>query len=62
VRDELDARIRALEAERGRPDAQPQTVAELMQRLIGTLHALWITPPDPVDNSVPRTRDNRKDE
>jgi len=45
--DELAARVRALEAERARPDppAGP-TVEELMQRLIGTLHALWKTPPD----------------
>lgn len=45
--DELDARVRALEAERARPDpGEEPTVEELMQRLIGTLHALWKTPPD----------------
>lgn len=45
--DELDARVRALEAERARPDTgEEPTVEELMQRLIGTLHALYKTPPD----------------
>ncbi|MGV2385392.1 MAG UNVERIFIED_CONTAM: hypothetical protein LOD86_09020 [Thermobifida fusca] len=45
--DELDARVRALEAERARPDTgEEPTVEELMQRLIGTLHALWKTKPD----------------
>lgn len=45
--DELDARVRALEAERARPDTPGDpTVAELMQRLIATLHTLWKTPPD----------------
>lgn len=48
--DELDARVRALEAERARPDTgEGPTVEELMQRLIGTLHALWKTPPDDRD-------------
>lgn len=45
--DELDARVRALEAERARPDTgEGPTVEELMRRLIGTLHALYRTPPD----------------
>lgn len=45
--DELDARVRALDAERARPDPEENpTVEELMQRLIGTLHALYTTPPD----------------
>ncbi|MFD0902364.1 hypothetical protein [Actinomadura sediminis] len=45
--DELDARVRALEAERARPDpGEGPTVEELMQRLIGTLAALWTTRPD----------------
>lgn len=45
--DELDRRVRALEAERARPDPPDgPTVEELMQRLIGTLAALWRTPPD----------------
>lgn len=45
--DELAARVRALEAERARPDPPTApTVEELMQRLIGTLAALWKTPPD----------------
>lgn len=45
--DELAARVRALEAERARPDPPGDpTVEELMRRLIGTLHALWKTPPD----------------
>src|SRR5690606_36400667 len=44
--DELDARIRALQAERARPERREPTVEELMQRLIGTLHALYTTPPD----------------
>jgi hypothetical protein len=48
VADELSARVRALEAERARPDpGEGPTVEELLQRLIGTLHNLWKTPPDP---------------
>lgn len=45
--DELAERVRALEAERARPDppAGP-TVEELLTRLIGTLAALYTTPPD----------------
>lgn len=46
MRDELDARVRLLNAERARPDRREPTVDELMQRLIGTLHALYRTPPD----------------
>jgi hypothetical protein len=47
VSDELDARVRALEAERARPDPpSAPTVEELMQRLIGTLAALFRTSPD----------------
>lgn len=45
--DELDARVRALEAERARPDPPGDpTVEELLTRLIGTLHALYKTRPD----------------
>jgi hypothetical protein len=45
--DELAARVRALEAERALPDpGEGPTVEELLTRLIGTLHALWKTPPD----------------
>lgn len=48
--DELDARVRALEAEQSRPEGRhgrgEPTVEELMQRLIATLHALYRTPPD----------------
>lgn len=44
--DELDGRIRALEAERVRPDAQPASVEELLTRLISTLHAAFTDPPD----------------
>ncbi len=45
--DELDARVRALEAERARPDpGENPTVEELMQRLIGTIHQVFRTPPD----------------
>lgn len=44
--DETAARVRALEAERARPERREPTVEELMQRLIGTLHNLWKTPPD----------------
>lgn len=39
-------RIRALNAERVRPDRREPTVEELLLRLIGTLHTLWKTPPD----------------
>jgi len=47
VTDELSERVRALEAERARPDpGEEPTVEELLTRLIGTLHALWKTPPD----------------
>ena len=47
VSDELTERVRSLEAERARPDpGENPTVEELMQRLIGTLHTLWKTPPD----------------
>ena len=46
-RDELDQHIRRLQAERARPyHGENPTVEELMQRPIGTLHALWKTPPD----------------
>lgn len=45
-RDELDQHIRRLQAERARPERREPTVEELMQRLIGTLHALYTTPPD----------------
>lgn len=52
----MAARIRALDAERARPEGRhgrnEPTVEELLQRLIGTLHALWKTPPDSVDKSV----------
>ncbi|MCP2339205.1 hypothetical protein [Actinomadura rupiterrae] len=45
--DELDARIRLLEAERARPDPPGDpSVVELMRRLIRTLHAAYLTPPD----------------
>lgn len=44
--DELTQRVRALNAERARPDLRPPSVEELMQRLIGTLHRLYDTPPD----------------
>lgn len=45
--DELDARVRALEAERARPDPPGDpTVEELMQRLIHTIHQAYKTPPD----------------
>jgi hypothetical protein len=47
VSDELDERVRALNAERARPDTRGDpTVEELMQRLIGTLAALYRTRPD----------------
>jgi len=55
-RDELTARVRALEAERARPEGRhgrgEPTVEDLLRRLIEALHALWKTPPDSVDNSV----------
>ncbi|WP_158079328.1 hypothetical protein [Actinomadura sp. CNU-125] len=44
--DELAVRVRDLEAERARPDRKEPTVEELMQRLIGTLAALYRTTPD----------------
>lgn len=44
--DELDRRVRALDAERARPDRRPPTVEELITQLIGALHNLWKTPPD----------------
>ena len=45
--DELAARVRALEAERALPDpGEGPAVEELLTRLIGTLAALWKTPPD----------------
>lgn len=44
--DDLAERVRALEAERARPDRKDPTVEELMRRLIGTLAALWRTPAD----------------
>ena len=45
--DELAARVQALEAERARPDpGEGVPVEELMQRLIGTLAALYRTNPD----------------
>jgi hypothetical protein len=48
MNDELDVRVRALNAERIRPDARPPSVEELMQRLIHTLHMAYCTPPDDV--------------
>lgn len=45
--DDLDALVRSLEAERARPDpGEGPSVEELMQRLIGTLAALFRTTPD----------------
>lgn len=45
--DELSARIRALEAERARPDPPGDpTVEELLTRLIHTIHQAYRTPPD----------------
>lgn len=45
--DELDARVRALEAERARPDPpSAPTVEELLTRLIATIHQAFKTPPD----------------
>ncbi|WUI02080.1 hypothetical protein OHR68_09820 [Spirillospora sp. NBC_00431] len=45
--DELDARVRALEAERARPDPPGDpTVEELLTRLIGTIHQAFKTSPD----------------
>jgi hypothetical protein len=44
--DEFDARIRALNAERARPEPKPPTTEELLARLIGTLANLYRTPPD----------------
>ena len=45
--DELAVRVRALEAERARPDpGEGPTVEELLTRLVGTLAALYRTPPD----------------
>lgn len=44
--DELDARIRALEAERTRPEPGEPTVQDLLGRLIATLHAAYTTLPD----------------
>lgn len=47
MNDELSERVRALEAERARPDPPGDpSVEELLARLIGTLHALYKTPPD----------------
>jgi hypothetical protein len=47
VSDELDARVRALEAERARPDPPGDpTVEELLTRLIHTIHQAYRTPPD----------------
>lgn len=45
--DELDARVRALEAERARPETTETAAVEgLLSRLIGTLHAAYTTLPD----------------
>lgn len=44
--DELTERVRALEAERVRPDAQPASVEELLQRLIATVHSAFTEQPD----------------
>lgn len=45
--DELDERVRALDAERMRPDPPGDpTVEELLARLIGTIHQAFRTPPD----------------
>ncbi|MFC9973601.1 hypothetical protein ACFVH6_22170 [Spirillospora sp. NPDC127200] len=44
--DELDQRVRALNAERLRPDQPHPTVEDLMQRLIATIHAAYLTRPD----------------
>lgn len=47
VADELEDRVRRLDAERMRPDPPGDpTVEELLTRLIGTIHTLWRTPPD----------------
>ena len=44
--DELAERVRALDAERARPDRREPTVEELLTRLIGTIHQVFRTPPD----------------
>lgn len=45
--DELDERVRALDAERVRPDpGEGPTVEELLTRLIHTIHQAYKTPPD----------------
>jgi hypothetical protein len=49
-RDEFDERIRALNAERARPEPPkplPPGVALLLRQLVATLHSLYTTPPDP---------------
>lgn len=43
--DELDARIRSLAAERQRPE-RVIALPDLLTELIGTLHRLYLTPPD----------------
>jgi hypothetical protein len=46
VSDELAERVRALEAERARPDRPGQTTQELLARLVATLAKVFTTPPD----------------
>lgn len=50
--DELDARVRSLNAERQRPERVVE-LPDLLMELIRTLHALFLTPPD-----KPLTSDN----
>ena len=56
--DELDTRVRDLDAERARPDVKPKTVEELLSELIGVLAAMRRTPPDFPDRrrTAPFTR------
>lgn len=48
MRDELDARCRALLAERQRPEVR-RPPANPLRELIAALHRLYTTPPDPRD-------------
>jgi hypothetical protein len=44
--DELETRVRSLDAERSRPDAKPETTEELLYRLIAAIHNAYCTPAD----------------
>lgn len=43
--DELDTRVRSLNAERQRPE-RVIALPDLLDELIGALHRLYLTPPD----------------